>query len=81
METTTTETQPTTVKLRAVCETAVLDLKTGTVELTKVDPTVCLIQDLVREIQALQTQLNELKAKAQTETKAEEVVKEPTEQL
>lgn len=76
METTTT-TQPTTVRLRAVCEPATVDLTTGKVELTPVDPVVSLIQGLVSEIQVLQQKNKELETKLSTE-KVEET---PSEKL
>lgn len=59
-----------TVKLWSRCEAAWLDTQTGEVTLTAgVDPKF-LVQDLVREIQALQQKLQA--AEEKTETKTEE---------
>lgn len=68
-DTTTTTTEQPTVKLWARCAAAELDVKTGEVILNPNVETKWLVQDLVREIQALTQQLNE--AKKQTEQTTE----------
>lgn len=68
---TTTKTTPKTVPLYSRVKAATLDTVTGTVELAEgVDPKH-LVEDLVREIQTLQQQVQQLK-NAQTE-KAEQL--------
>lgn len=70
-DTNTTTTQP-TVKLWARCEAAELDVKTGEVTLNPSVETKWLVQDLVREIQTLTQQLNDLRKKV--DDKADAVV-------
>ena len=66
--TTTNETQtPKTVKLWSRCEAALLDTNTGEITLAdNVDPKY-LVQDLVKEIQALQNQLQKLASASKSE--------------